>query len=166
MLKADFFLSCATGRMLSRQQWDILPMPNGVMEAVENMVQDEQQPLVGHRAPLFEWTPGVPILEEVKLPILLDESIEAIIVNDEAEEDQEEIVFGLEPDITQHDNDITDREIEPETAGPHDDDRSAFELDVLDDELRSVTDLNEQHEYLNEPIILEDANPDENDKAP
>ncbi len=59
-----FFLSLATGRKLSRQQWDALPMPDGVVAAVERMAQDESQPLIGQGAPLFEWSPGVPIEED------------------------------------------------------------------------------------------------------
>jgi hypothetical protein len=48
-----FFLSLVTGMKLSRQQWDPLPMPDGVIETVERMAEDEDQPLVAHGAPFF-----------------------------------------------------------------------------------------------------------------
>jgi hypothetical protein len=66
-----FFLSLATGRKLSRKQWDNLPMPDGVVAAVERMAQDESQPLIGQGAPLFEWSLGVPIEEDAQAPILI-----------------------------------------------------------------------------------------------
>jgi hypothetical protein len=56
-----YFLSLTTGRKLSRQQWDELPMPDGVIAAVERIAKTDNQPLTGHGAPLFEWSPGVPI---------------------------------------------------------------------------------------------------------
>ena len=46
-----FFLSLATGRKLSRQQWDPLPMPDGVVETVERMAEAESQPLLRQGAP-------------------------------------------------------------------------------------------------------------------
>jgi hypothetical protein len=67
------FLSLATGQKLSCQQWDALPMPDGVIAAVERMAQDKQQPLLGHGAPLFEWTLGMAIGKDEQPPILQDE---------------------------------------------------------------------------------------------
>jgi hypothetical protein len=56
-----YFLSLTTGRKLSQQQWDELPMPDRVIAAVERISKTDNQPLTGHGAPLFEWSPGVPI---------------------------------------------------------------------------------------------------------
>jgi hypothetical protein len=95
------FLSLATGRKLSRQQWDMLPMPDGVIAAVELMAATENQPLVGPGAPLFEWSPGVAILDEEPEPIIQEEGkADQIIViegnDDEEEEEEEEAIFGPE----------------------------------------------------------------------
>jgi hypothetical protein len=65
-----YFLSLVTGRRLARQQWDKLPMPDGVIAAVERMAEDEGQPLIGHTAPLLEWSPGVAIEDEDPAPEL------------------------------------------------------------------------------------------------
>jgi hypothetical protein len=51
-----YFLLLTTGRRLSHQQWHELPMPNGVIAAVEAMAAAEQQPMLGHGGPAFEWT--------------------------------------------------------------------------------------------------------------
>jgi hypothetical protein len=80
-----FFLSLATGRKLSRQQWDALPMPEGVVTAVERMPQDESQPLIGQGVPLFQWSPGMPIEEDVQAPILIQDGHE----NEDTEEADE-----------------------------------------------------------------------------
>jgi Reverse transcriptase (RNA-dependent DNA polymerase)/Zinc knuckle len=89
------FMSLITGRKLSRQQWDALPMPDGVVAAVEAMAANEQQPIVGHGAPFFEWAPGVPIEDEPMGQIVddaddnnndpADEAIGAEADNDEAQ---------------------------------------------------------------------------------
>jgi hypothetical protein len=49
-----YFLSLTTGRKLCREQWDELPMPNGVIAIVEHIAQTDNQPLVGHGETLFE----------------------------------------------------------------------------------------------------------------
>lgn len=68
-----YFLSLVTGRKLSRQQWTKLPMPNGVIATVEHIALAEQQPLAGYGAPLFEWAPGVEIMDEMNVPVPQDE---------------------------------------------------------------------------------------------
>jgi hypothetical protein len=57
---------------LFRQQWDELPMPDGVIATVEDMAQVEQQPLLGYGAPLFKWSPWVTIEDAELEPILQD----------------------------------------------------------------------------------------------
>jgi hypothetical protein len=68
-----YFLSPTTGRKLSRQQWDELPMHNGVIAAVERIAETDNQPLIGHGARLFEWSPGVTIEEDKLALVLLDD---------------------------------------------------------------------------------------------
>jgi hypothetical protein len=68
-----YFLSLTTGRRLSRQQWDELPMPDGVIAAVEAMAERDHQPPHGHGAPIFEWSPGITIDDGDNAPIVIDE---------------------------------------------------------------------------------------------
>ena len=86
-----YFMSLTTGRKLSRQQWHELPMPDGVIEAVERMALAEQQPLIGNGAPLFEWTPGV----------IIDDNEEVVVIQD----GDEAVQFIEEPDIEVHQED-------------------------------------------------------------
>jgi hypothetical protein len=69
----QFFMSLTTGRKLSRRQWDELPMPDGVITTVERMAQNENQPLLGQGAPLFEWSPGVTIEDDEDIHIVQDD---------------------------------------------------------------------------------------------
>jgi hypothetical protein len=106
-------MSLTTGKRLSRQQWDELPMPDGVIApAVEVMTAAQEQPVFDNGAPVFEWSPGIAIADEDKTPIIvdLDEQgaddrgvAEGIDINkDENEEDQE-----AEDDVT-NENDAED----------------------------------------------------------
>jgi hypothetical protein len=108
-----YFLSLATGMKLSRQQWDELPMPDGIIETVENMAEEEGQPLVALGAPFFEWSPGVTIADDEPPPVLQPEYIEILgegheleyydIAGDyeaneaEREAEDNEPLFGQEP---------------------------------------------------------------------
>jgi hypothetical protein len=51
-------MSLTTGRRISRQQWTDLPMPDGVIAAVEDMAAVERQPIMGNGGPVIEWIPG------------------------------------------------------------------------------------------------------------
>jgi hypothetical protein len=98
-----YFLSLTTGRKLSRQQWDELPMPDGVIATVERIAQTDNQPLVGQGAPLFEWSPSVPIEDDELAPIILNDNgdPQAFEEEEDAEEDEgaDETFFGgEEPD--------------------------------------------------------------------
>jgi hypothetical protein len=69
------FLSLATGRKLSRQQWDALPMPDGGIAALERLAEAKEQPIIGQGAPIFEWAPGIPIADDVEEPIVGNDDI-------------------------------------------------------------------------------------------
>ena len=56
-----FFLSLTTGKRISRQQWTKIPMPDGVVEQVENMARIQKQPVFDIDGPNFEWSPGMKV---------------------------------------------------------------------------------------------------------
>ena len=58
-------MSLSTGERLHCHQWTEPPLTDYVTDRVEDLAAQENQPSVvtsGH--PVFEWTPGVPILNE------------------------------------------------------------------------------------------------------
>ena len=60
-----YFLSLLTGRVLHCQQWTELPTTDQVITKVESMAEDQGQPIMNDKVPLFEWEPGIPILDDV-----------------------------------------------------------------------------------------------------
>jgi hypothetical protein len=60
-------------------------MPNGAIAAVKPIPQDNNQPLIGPGTPLFEWSPGVPIVDDAQAPILQDKDGDIQIPEEEDE---------------------------------------------------------------------------------
>jgi hypothetical protein len=57
-------MSLSTGRRLHCYQWTELPVPDYVIDRVEEMATKEKQPVMTNGHPIFEWRPGVPVLDE------------------------------------------------------------------------------------------------------
>ena len=53
-----YFMSLYTGRELHSNQWEELPTDDDVIEMVENLAKNEEQPLLPDKYPMFEWSPG------------------------------------------------------------------------------------------------------------
>jgi hypothetical protein len=104
-----YLLSMITGRRLARQQWDELPMPGGVIASVERMAEDEGQPLIGHGAPLFEWSPGVAIEDEDPTPVLQAEHEDG---NEPFFRDEYAQDFKEDPDDDNDNNTEADHELD------------------------------------------------------
>jgi hypothetical protein len=107
-LPTELYLMLCT--RTSRQQWDKLPMPDGVIATVEQMAQAENQPLLGRGAPLFEWSPGVAIedgIENIHTAQDSDEHIDVI----EGDSEGADVIFPPnEPDNDEHMNEDKDDE--------------------------------------------------------
>jgi hypothetical protein len=177
-----YFLSLTTGARISRQQWDALPMPDGVIEAVERMAEAEQQPLVLQGAPLFEWQPGVEIQDEAQPPLLQDEHDHAGPEPTDLHggEGADEVLFGEDPvDIDEEeDEDDADDEEYVDEDEEHAEDEAEEEMIATETseyapdagEQRSVTeyapDAGEQRsvtDELEDDYELEDADEEESD---
>jgi hypothetical protein len=63
-----FFMSLTTGRRLSRQQWDKLPMPDGVIAAVEAMAAEQRQPVFENNTPYSSGAPALPSPTNMRCP--------------------------------------------------------------------------------------------------
>jgi hypothetical protein len=102
-----FLLLLTTGRRILRQQWTGLPMLNGVIAAVEAVAAAEQQSIMGNSGPVFEWSPGISIVDEDEPPLIVDDLEEdvhkdVVIEDDGKEEAQEENI--IEDDNVEQDN--------------------------------------------------------------
>jgi KUP system potassium uptake protein len=84
-----YFMSLSTGKRLHCYQWTELPVPDYVIDRVEDMAAQEDQPIMTNGYPIFEWSPGVPILNEDET-----EGEE----HEEAELENEDIMYGDDTD--------------------------------------------------------------------
>jgi hypothetical protein len=127
-----YFMSLTTGRKLSRQQWDELPMPDGVIATVEAMAAEQNQAILENGGPFFEWSPGIAILDEEEAPIITDEQQDADApVPGDAQDEQENTVEENEStgDADTDDED-TDSDVEDkDTVSDDDDDDTDSEVD-------------------------------------
>jgi hypothetical protein len=157
-----YFMSLTTGRRVSRQQWDVLPMPDGVIAAVENMALEEDQPLIGGRgAPFFEWSPGIPIEDHgVQAPVLDEQEDEE---SDEGSQDQETASEGEEEEGTD-DSDATEEEdSEEEEEEEHDtSDEDGFIAGTSNDEEEQNASEDDESDTIDAPPF--DNQPDDEDQ--
>ena len=78
-------MSLHTGKRIHSYHWDKLPIPDEVIDRVEELAKLESQPLLTNKQPMFEWSPGVPItsssiddisdLPQVSDTLLLDDNL-------------------------------------------------------------------------------------------
>jgi hypothetical protein len=149
------FFSLVTGRKLSRQQWDELPMPNGVVARVEQMAVDEVRRAAGRNGLHFEWSPGVPIQDEQQAHIADFHQMPPAPLREDADRDEDDNIpnDGDEEDnnipnpqrdpVTEDDsndsagpfydeNDDSNTEDDDDSTDPHDD--QSFDKDMPDEE--------------------------------
>jgi hypothetical protein len=104
------FMSLTTGKRISRQQWTDLPMPNGVIEAVEAMGAREKQPIMGNGGPAFEWSPGIAIVDPDGAPLIVDDPED----DPELPTHEDAIIEDVEDEIDDHGMDDIPEEYEEE----------------------------------------------------
>ena len=60
-----YFMSLNTGKRNQGYHWDKLPIPDKVIDKVEELARIKSQPLLTDKQPMFKWFPGVPIISTV-----------------------------------------------------------------------------------------------------
>ena len=125
-----YFQSLKTGKRIHSNQWKELPIPDHVVDRVEEMADDEGQPLMKNGMPIFEWSPGVPILDDT------DPQLTNTPGHDES---HDEYIDFAAPDTT-------------------DDDASINSSTTTSDELSSSDDESDSDE--DEPLVDNDNDPE------
>ena len=54
-----YFMSLRTGKRIHGYRWQELPLDEHMIERVEAMAEQEEQPIMHRGLPCFEWAPGV-----------------------------------------------------------------------------------------------------------
>jgi hypothetical protein len=119
-------MSLTTGKQLSRQQWDEIPMPDRVIAAVEAMAEEQEQPLLNNGGPIFEWSPGITIADEAEGPAIVDldeqvadgdESTEGGVPDESDEDDGDRNNAEGEEEDSEDGNPETEEENNPPGSG-------------------------------------------------
>jgi hypothetical protein len=69
-----FFMSIHTGKRIHSHKWQELPISNEIIDAVEALAKKEGAKLMPKGMPLFEWAPGIEIIDEVEEDIANDDN--------------------------------------------------------------------------------------------
>jgi hypothetical protein len=111
-------MSLHTGKKLHSYEWEELPIDDDVIARVEELAREQDAPIMTDGYPMFEWMPGVPILDEVLPPTLDDapdgDNADAIILNDNVEEPINDLNLEnvqVDDDMGDHNNDIIDDDV-------------------------------------------------------
>jgi len=173
-----WFMSLVTGARLSRKQWDVLLMPQGVIARVEQMGLDQNQPLMIGGMPVFEWAPGIAIIDDVNDNIDLDieeDDLPDDKTHNENEEDDlpdDEDIPPFDPFVDDNTNDIVhdDKDAEAETEYEnHTDDKGDEVLHISTDDSAAnspdngifVEDVGSAADDPNNGIFVEDVDDDD-----
>jgi len=149
-----YFMSLYTGKRLHSYEWEELPIDNEVIARVEQLASEEDAPLMADGYPMFEWAPGVPIIDEV----------EEVINNNEEPDDEDndngEIVNNNANDIEEsslEDEEIIG-EINEEDEEQHEEEQGVYisesdsdqEQAIMEEEIQEDSDGNLEVVFENE----------------
>jgi hypothetical protein len=84
-----YFMSLYTGKRLHSYHWEELPISDEVIKRVNELGEEEDQPILTDGVPLFEWTPGQIIDED-------DEEEYTNDINEEHRDDDNDIIIQEE----------------------------------------------------------------------
>jgi hypothetical protein len=96
-----YFMNLYTGKKMHSYNWQELPIDNETIAQGEELAQEEKAKRLTDTYPMFEWAPGVPIIDEL-LPNVNENDDEE--QNDENKNDDFENIVDQEEHIIDHDN--------------------------------------------------------------
>eukprot|EP00591_Stephanopyxis_turris_P002448 CAMPEP_0195514222 /NCGR_PEP_ID=MMETSP0794_2-20130614/5672_1 /TAXON_ID=515487 /ORGANISM="Stephanopyxis turris, Strain CCMP 815" /LENGTH=270 /DNA_ID=CAMNT_0040642419 /DNA_START=1033 /DNA_END=1845 /DNA_ORIENTATION=+ len=176
-----FFMSLHTGKKLHSCNWKELPIDDEVIARVEALATKD----LNEKYPMFEWKPGVPILDEDEIPVLDheenetnndddigvnddveepiilngDENDEDIDINNDDDDDNEENrAYITEDEIEDNDDQNetkNDDELDMELADDPEQEQSNMQLDIINEE-------ENEEETINLELMIEDKVLDKN----
>ena len=85
-------MSLHSGKRIHSYKWDVLPIEKFVIERVEELAKDKEQPEIHNGYPIFEWAPGDPVIDVFDKNTNLDYPI-VNILNESYAIEEDETVF-------------------------------------------------------------------------
>ena len=93
-----YFMSLYSSKRIHRYKWEVLPIDEHIIARVEQLAEDEEQPIMNQGMSCFEWTPGTEIRDK---PNIEDER-RLIITNGYPEiEEQDQLLVDMQPQLEQ-----------------------------------------------------------------
>ena len=176
------FVSLVTDFPVDIKQWDVLPMPVHVIQAVEAMAERQGQPLLKDDRLIFEWRPGVPLegdqTEDQQLEMKYDEDVknmlqddlQEIVIEDNERDDQidmEEDVVEVMPVVLEDETENDEIGLEESDTMCEDEVQEQLVEDATHDvdEIRSEIVRDEIGSENNSEYGLSDTTTDDSDRA-
>jgi len=167
-----YFMSLLTGKQLHAYNWTELPIDDCIINRVETMAKDEKQLVMTNGYPIFEWAPGVPILDADEDEDEVAEAMEGIVYDGDTNSEHDSHDKVSDDDDNSSDNsdsdDDGDSSDDSNSDGEDKDVSDDNEADNISIEEEGVTqpedDSGENKEDDNddqEPITSDDVDPSE-----
>ena len=150
-------MSLHSGKRIHGFQWDELPIDEHVIERVEALAEEQDQPLMHRGKPCFEWSPGVEIEDvyeqEQERVLTIENEVEQIV-------DQEEVQEMIEHPIADAENEDEQEQPDPDIQDNEEGVIVVAENNIVSEEESFVK--NEEEEDLNNSLdTQEDLNAEE-----
>ncbi len=153
-----YFQSLRTGKRIHAYQWKELPIPDYVIERVEEMAKKEKQPKMRNGAPLFEWAPGIPIIDDNEYTLDDDEHFDIDYTDDEhynsnEDSDYEDDDNSVDDESEDSDEMLYNTDDSDDDDDDIDNDNNTDDSDDDDDDI-NVDNDNDDNDNDNNNIIL------------
>lgn len=168
----QYFMSLETGAKIHGYEWENLPISDTVIERVHELATIEKQPKIKKGEPMYEWSPGVPILSdfdemdinEVEEPQnmnnenILDVSENEDESEDENRDDEDDVIQITDEDDVEDDTNSNDDDIDDniETSDSEDNHDDGDMMNQSDDENDNSEDAD--NENNSEPSEIDQSN--------
>ena len=103
-----YFMSLYSGKRIHGYKWEVLPIDDHIIARVEQLAEDEKQPIMNRGMPFFEWAPGAEVEdgtnvgEERRLTIA-NEYPETEGVQEAQPEDMQPQLEQIQEDVMEYD---------------------------------------------------------------
>ena len=145
-----YFLSLDTGARVTRQQWTELPITQAVIDRVEELAEQQDQPLIDGEL-VFEWAPNMPIIDDNnEVPNDNDDLLNDDESDGELEEGEEETDDGNSDDSDPNENDVESSSDEPPASDEDDDDEPPMVSTTDDEDNDDDNDNDDDHGEIEE----------------
>jgi hypothetical protein len=144
-----YFMSLYTGKRLHSYEWTELPIDDDVVTTIKILARKEKGPVVKDKYPMFEWAPGVPMIDDVR---------DNVDNNNDNENDEEDNL----PDLVINNDDSDSDSDEDESVDEQNEEDNNDEINNNDNDNDNengiyITDADDTHTNDNTDVTQNDT---------